>query len=59
MHLATTTNMTITEAKKLGRSKTMKATAIVLTILIALLLVGETRGDFANGILFFFQEFLI
>src|SRR5665647_3319059 len=56
MHLATTTNMTITEAKKFGRAKTMKATAIVLAILIALLLVSETRGDFANGILFFFQE---
>ena len=34
----------------------MKATAVVLAILITLLLVGETRGDFANGILFFFQE---
>jgi len=34
----------------------MKATAVLLAILITLLLVGETRGDFANGILFFFQE---
>ena len=48
--------MTITEAKKFGRSKTMKATTIVLAILIALLLISETRGDFANGILFFLQE---
>lgn len=45
--------MTILEAKKLARNKILKGTGVVLTILVLLLLLGETRGDFANGILFF------
>ena len=45
--------MTELEIKKFARNKTIKATAILVTILIVLLLFGETRGDFANGILFF------
>jgi hypothetical protein len=45
--------MTILEAKKFARNKTLKGTAVLLTILILLFLLEETRGDFANGILFF------
>ncbi|MEO6453755.1 MAG: hypothetical protein ABIN97_06790 [Ginsengibacter sp.] len=47
--------MTILEAKTFARNKTLKATGLLLAILIFLLLLGETRGDFANGILFFMQ----
>jgi len=45
--------MTLSEAKKYARNKTLKGTAIILAILILLLLLGETRGDFANGLIFF------
>ena len=38
--------MTTTEAKKFGRTKTLKATAIVLAVLTVLFLFGETKGDF-------------
>ena len=47
--------MTILEAKTISRNKTLKATALLVTIFILLFLLGETRGDFANGILFFIQ----
>jgi hypothetical protein len=47
--------MTTIEAKKFARNKILKGTGIILTILILLLLLGETRGDFANGILFFME----
>ena len=50
--------MTISEAKKFGRDKTLKATGVILAILILLFLLGETRGDFANGILFFQETIL-
>jgi len=45
--------VTVLEAKKFARIKAFKATGLVLTILVLLLLIGETSGDFANGILFF------
>ena len=45
--------MTIQEARKHSQRLILKGTAIILGILIFLLLLGETRGDFANGILFF------
>ena len=45
--------MTLAEAKSVGWTSLFKGTLIVLCILIVLLLIGETRGDFANGILFF------
>ena len=44
--------MTILEAKTISRNKTLKATALLVTIFISLFLLGETRGDFANGIFF-------
>jgi hypothetical protein len=47
--------MTILEAKKIARNKTLKATGLLLTVLVLILLLGETRGDFANGILFFME----
>ena len=45
--------MTLAEAKSVGWTSLFKGTLIVLCILFTLLLIGETRGDFANGILFF------
>ena len=50
--------MTITEAKKFARIKTIKATFIILLLLTVLLLIGEIRGDFANGILFFLEAII-
>jgi hypothetical protein len=45
--------VTVQEARKYGQRLILKGTAIILLILIFLLLLGETRGDFANGVLFF------
>ncbi len=45
--------MTLAEAKSIGWTSLFKGTLIVLCILVVLLLIGETKGDFANGILFF------
>ena len=45
--------MTALEIKKFARNKILKATAILLTVLTILFLLGETNGDLANGILFF------
>ena len=47
--------MTDPEMKKFARSKTLKATALLLIILVVLLLIGETSGDFANGMMFFIE----
>lgn len=47
--------MTILEAESFARNKTLKATGLLLAILFFILLLGETRGDFANGILFFME----
>ena len=46
------------EAQRLGLKTALKATAVIVIILILLLLFGETRGDFANGILFFLRALL-
>jgi len=45
--------MTPREAQSIGRSKTIKATIVCLAIPLFILLLRETNGDFANGILFF------
>jgi hypothetical protein len=47
--------MTIPEAKAIGRTKTIKATLVPIGLFVLLLLIQETEGDFANGILFFFS----
>jgi hypothetical protein len=47
--------MTLPEAKKFARKKILTATSLLLGICVLMLLLGETRGDFANGILFFFD----
>lgn len=47
--------MNLSEAKDFARNKTLKATALLLVILVLLLFLGETKGDLANGILFFIQ----
>lgn len=49
--------MTEVEIKKIARTKILTGTAALLAILVLLLLIGETRGDFANGILFFIELF--
>ena len=48
--------MTIAEAKSIGRKKTLAGTSIVVLILLLFLMLVETNGDFANGILFFIQS---
>ena len=45
--------MTIQEARKYSQGLVLKGTSIIFGILIFIFLLGETRGDFANGILFF------
>jgi hypothetical protein len=47
--------MTPQEAKTFGRTKTLKATGLIVVILIVVFMFTETRGDFANGILFFME----
>lgn len=47
--------MNAREAKTIGRKRTIKATIIVLAIFLLILMFQETRGDFANGILFYLQ----
>ncbi len=47
--------MSASEAKTFGRKKALKVTGILVAFLLIILLIMETRGDFANGILFFFQ----
>jgi hypothetical protein len=45
--------MTLQEARKYAQNIILKGTSIVILILFIVLLIEETRGDFANGILFF------
>lgn len=45
--------MTPREAQSAGRSITIKATLVCLAIPLLILLFQETKGDFANGILFY------
>jgi hypothetical protein len=47
--------MTSGEAQTIGRKKTIKATIIIVAIALLIIMFLETRGDFANGILFFLQ----
>jgi hypothetical protein len=47
--------MTPQEAKDFGRAKTLKATGLIVAILIIVFMFMETRGDFANGFLFFIE----
>ena len=47
--------MTPQEAKTFGRTKTLKATGLIVAILIVVFMFMETKGDFANGILFFME----
>ena len=47
--------MTKNEAQIIGRTKTLKATGLIVAILLVVFMVLQTRGDFANGILFFMQ----
>ena len=48
--------MTTQEAHDIGRTKTLKATSIPVIAYLFVLMVTETRGDFSNGILFFFSD---
>lgn len=45
--------MTPHQAQSAGRSKTIKATLVCIAIPLLILLFQETKGDFANGILFY------
>ena len=47
--------MTIIEAKKFARNKTLKGTGILLTILILFLFVGNASGNFDNAIQFLIE----
>ena len=47
--------MTISEAQSFARNKTLKATGLLLAIVTSFFLLRETRGDLANGILFFME----
>lgn len=47
--------MTPTEARKFGRKKILKATVITIIMLLVIFFYMETRGDFANGFLFFLE----
>jgi len=47
---------TKTQARKIGAYKALKYTLIVFLAFEAWMIYLETRGDFANGILFFMQE---
>jgi hypothetical protein len=47
--------MTSHEAQSFGRAKTVKATAFIAGIFLLVFMFMETRGDFANGILFFME----
>ena len=47
--------MTAEEAQTFGRIKTLKATGLIVAVLLIVFMFMETRGDFANGILFFME----
>jgi hypothetical protein len=50
--------MTVGEAKKIGSGKALKTLCVLLAVIFVILLLQETKGDFANGILFFIQYLL-
>ncbi len=45
--------MTPQEAQTFGRTKTLKATGLIVAILLVVFMLIETSSDFANGIVFF------
>lgn len=45
--------MTIKQAQKFGKEKALKATGLLVLVALILLMYNETKGDFANGIIFF------
>lgn len=47
--------MTPQEAQTFGRTKTLKATGLIVAILLVVFMLMKTNGDFANGILFFIE----
>jgi len=47
--------MTIYEAKKYGGKETLKTTLLLFILLEIIFMFQETKGDFANGILFFIE----
>ena len=47
--------MTPQEAQTFGRTKTLKATGLIVAILLVVFMFMQTSGDFANGILFFIE----
>lgn len=47
--------MTSQEAQTFGRTKTLKATGLIVILLLVVFIFMQTSGDFANGILFFIQ----
>jgi len=47
--------MTSQEAQTFGITKTLKATGLIVLLLLVVFMFEQTRGDFANGILFFTQ----
>ena len=51
--------MTLSEAQKFARNKTITATTVILFLMVALFFIGEVKGDFANGILFFLKSIVI
>lgn len=50
--------MTEAEAKKFGKSTAMKAIIILISIWVVSIFITDTINDFANGIIYFFKEFL-
>lgn len=49
--------MTPRKAQSIGRAKTLKATLVCFVIPFIIGLYEETKGDFANGIIFYFHRF--
>lgn len=48
--------MTPSLAFRTGSKKSLRTTIIITLVLVALFIIRETRGDFANGILFAIQD---
>lgn len=46
------------EAKVKGRRIALISTAVVVSVVLIIFMFRETRGDFSNGILFFFEAIL-
>lgn len=50
--------MTLEEAKAFGRNQALIKTGIVVLLLLLFFLYEQTKGDFANGLLFFMDAIL-